>query len=253
MQGIDKKWQIILLILKLGSFASTMAYADDDEAAWLNAIQNDIGRLSFERNEIDLGQIKQGEKLEFKIPFKEEDFGDVSILGVHMDCGCLSVSLQPGQKISKASLNELLIHVDTSHFIGNLDKNLTILTNEDRAGPHVFRLKARVEQLILVQPPVVELDTSRGSEDIAPIRVRIISPSKQTLHIEKLRYNEDNLEVRYASSSEGWDVLLRWKGPKTLGRIDEVLELVFTSPAMNLKIPLVNRAAVSRLNLSAKP
>jgi hypothetical protein len=231
--------------LALGIILSTGVFGYENEIDLTEAIRGEVGSLRFDAYNQDKGPIKQGDRLEFRFPYREEKGAAVRVLGVHQECGCLSQSVKAGQELPKGASGELIVKVDTTHFIGDFDKEVVILTNEDRDRPHVFRMRAKIERLVTVMPPVVQI------EDRA-VKVRVKSASKQTLHIEKVVYNEDTLEVQAYPVQEAWEMVVRWKGETAPANMNETIELLMDGPVRTVKIPVVGaRGKTSRLSLSA--
>jgi hypothetical protein len=231
--------------LVLGLVLSTGVFGYENEVSLMEAIRGTVGSLRFDSYNQSRGPVKQGDPLEFRFPYREEKGAPVRILGIHQECGCVSQSLRAGQDIGQGSKGELVVKVDTTRFIGNFDKEVVILTNEDRERPHVFRMRATIERLISLAPPVVQLDDEA-------VKVRVKAASKQTLHIEKVLYNEDTLEVQLYPVHEAWDVVVRWKGEAAPDKMNETIELLMDGPVRNVKIPVVGaRGKTSRLSLSA--
>jgi hypothetical protein len=231
--------------LMLGFVLSTGAFGYENEIILTEAIRGEVGVLRFDAYNQDKGPVKQGDSLEFRFSYREEKGAPVRILGTHQECGCLSQSLRAGQDLAQGVSGELVVKVDTTHFIGNFDKEVVILTNENRDRPHVFRMKASIERLITLTPPVVQIDDRA-------VKVRVTSASKQTLHIEKVVYNEDTLEVQVYPVQEAWELSVRWKGETAPANMNETIELLMDGPVRTVKIPVVGaRGKTSRLSLSA--
>jgi len=231
--------------LLMGLVMTTGAWAYENEISLTEAIRGEVGALRFTYYAQDRGAVKQGDQLEFRFPYREEKGASVRVLGLHQDCGCMSQSFTAGQELAQGASGELLVKVDSSRFIGAFDKEFVILTNEDRERPHVFRMRANIERLITVSPPVVQLADQA-------VKVRVKTASKQTLHIEKVLYNEDTLEVKMYPVQEAWELVVRWKGEAAPAKMDEMIELLMDGPVRNVKIPVVGaRGKTSRLSLSA--
>ncbi|WP_176736314.1 DUF1573 domain-containing protein [Oligoflexus tunisiensis] len=231
--------------LLLGLVLSTGVFGYENETSLMEAIRGEVGSLRFDSYNQTRGSVKQGDPLEFRFPYREEKGAPVRVLGLHQECGCVSQSLHAGQDLGPGVQGELVVKVDTTHFIGGFDKELVILTNEDRERPHVFRMRATIERLITMAPPVVQLDDEA-------VKVRVRAASKQTLHIEKVLYNEDTLEVQVYPVQGAWEVVVRWKGEAAPDKMNETIELLMDGPVRNVKIPVVGaRGRTSRLSLSA--
>jgi hypothetical protein len=231
--------------LVLAGLLTTAVFGYENEISLTEAIREEVGTLRFDVYAQDKGPVKQGDHLEFRFPYREDKGAPVRVLGIHQECGCLSQSLRAGQDLAKGVCGEVVVKVDTTHFLGDFDKEVVILTNEDRERPHVLRMRAKIERLISLMPPVVQIQDR-------PVKVQVKTTSKQTLHIEKVVYNEDTLEVQAYPVQGAWELLVRWKGETAPVNMNETIELLMDGPVRTVKIPVVGaRGKTSRLSLSA--
>jgi hypothetical protein len=252
MSYLNKIARICWLILLVPGSLSQAVLGSENEIKLTAAIREGVGALRFSSYNQNAGLIQQGDKLEFRFAFSETNDASVRILGVHQQCGCLSQSLKAGQEIVKAQQGELIVKLDTNHFTGVFDKELVILTNETRDRPHVFRMQAKIERLITVRPPLVELEVDRQEGKNRVARLKVMSTSKQTLHIEKVVYNEDTLDIQYHPVQGAWELQVRWKGSAATANVNETIELLTNGPVKTLKIPVVGlRGRASRFSSSA--
>lgn len=202
----------------------------------------EVGDLSFAGVQRDAGIVPQGQEVTFEFPYEVKGPGSVTILGVHQECGCLSQSLKAGQILGAGKLGKFVIRADTSQFVGNFDKLVTILTNEEgetrSEGMYTFRVKAQIQRTLKINPPLVEMKFSPGK--IPPTAtVRIEGISKQSLHIEKVAYNEDNFKVEYFPVRDAWELKITWKGEAPLSPRFETIEVVTDGSVKHLRIPVV--------------
>jgi hypothetical protein len=245
MVSLAKTWCFSWVVTSLALIGEPKVWGSENEAILTEAIRGETGALRFGFYTQDRGPVKQGDRLEFHFPYTEEKNASVRILGTFSECGCLTQSMAAGQDVTAGSKGALVVRVDSTHFIGSFDKEVVILTNEERDRPHVFRMRATIERLLTVTPPVVQLDDKA-------VRVRVKSASRQTLHIEKVVYNEDTLDVQISQVQEAWELLVRWKGEASPAKMNETIELLTDGPVKSLKIPVVGmRSKKPHLSLSA--
>ncbi len=225
----------------VGMWAEPLLAVQRDEKL-AAALEEPLGELSLPVTALDRGSVQQGETLFFEFPYKVSSTGSVRILGIHQECGCLSESLKPGTKLEAGSEGVIRVQADTSHFVGNFDKKITIITDEADNEAHVFRVRAKIDQSLSWQPALVELDLAKVGDERKFAKVSIRNVSKQSLHIEKLRYNEDNLEVVKSPMGDGWELLVRWKGEKPRKAWAETIEISTDGVVKTFKIPVVEKS-----------
>lgn len=229
-------WQSFWLIALLLVSPSLRAVEVEDNLGVLFSGEN--AKLSFADKNMDQGVVPQGQELLFQFPYEVKGSGRVTILGIHQECGCLSQSLKAGQSLAAGEKGLLTIRADTSLFKGHFDKRVTILTNEEGASPKVFRLKAQIEPTLSIVPPIVEMDFVNGkTPKIATVRIQ--NTSKQSLHIEKVTYNEDTFSVAVAPIDDIWEIQIRWKGDAPEKPRFETIELLTNSRVKRIRIPVV--------------
>lgn len=214
--------------------------AEDELSA---AYQEKIGTLNFSSYFQDLGLVKQGTILEFRFPYQEMNDAAVQILGIHEECGCMSQSLAAGQVILGKAKGVLVIKADTSHFTGNFDKQVMILSNEERDRPHVFRLRAKIEKQLVVYPPIVEITKASRALDKNEFRIKLRSLGPEKFDIEQLIYDEKNFLVDYYPVESAWELYVRWKADPTPGSMNETIEVLTNGTVKSFKIPVMGARA----------
>jgi hypothetical protein len=230
-------WAYGILIV---SVLSSRSFAVQREEHLLQVISEKIGSLHITATIQDRGIVQQGEILSFQFPYKVVGDGPVKILGIHQECGCLISSLRAGMVLERGSTGVLKVEANTSHFEGTFDKKITILTSESEKTPHILRVRAKIQRSVVWSPALVELDL-RGNAT-SPSKVTITNHSKQRLHIEKLDYNKDNLEVVHQAHGEGWVLEVRWKGAPPAGPWAEAIEVTTNGTVKSFRIPVVERS-----------
>ena len=61
----------------------------------------------------------------------------------------------------------------------------------------------------------------------------------QTLNIEKLEFNKDNLDVDVEPVSDSWQVRIKWKGDVPVQPFQEMIRISATPPYGDLQIPVL--------------
>lgn len=215
------------------------AGTDDSEDDLIQAVLQPVGRLSIADTSVNLGELSQGAPAEVRFPFVVGGDGPVKILGIHQDCGCLSSSLRPGQFLTLGTKDFISVHLDTKAFAGPIDKTILVMTNEPKnARLHRLRIKAKIRQMVSISPPLVRFDwtkTDKVSESIVTVR-RL---AQQTLNIEKIDFNRDNLDVDVEPAADSWRVRIRWKGDVPVQPFQELIRISATAPYGNLQIPVL--------------
>ncbi len=228
-------------------FSAQSLKAESIEENLVSALGFPIGRLEMEQKQLDRGRVAQGDELHFEFPFRISSDGDVTILGIHQDCGCISQSLKAGQVLKAGYIGTLSVKVDTSAFSGPFNKSITILTNQQEGSAIVLRLKAQVARTLSWHPTLVEMNLASKKAGSRSATVLIRGASKQSLHIEKVDYNKDTFDVSYRPVEDAWELRITWKGPVPSKPWFESIEVTTNSELKVLKIPVVSALNTQRL------
>ena len=166
----------------------------------------------------------------------------IYILGVHEDCGCLTTSIRAGQVLAPGTSGSVKVQLDTQAFTGSVDKSLIILTNENKQQRvHKLRIKTRIRKTINIEPPLVSFDWKDKNKEQSEVLLRVSSPERQGLHIEKIDYNLDLLDVAFRQVNDAWEVTVKWKGPQPEQPIQEFLKI--TADRGHWSVPVVGGVA----------
>ncbi len=231
----------------LASLFSDRCLAVQAEEQLAAAIGQSIGDLQMSVSTLNRGVVQQGEVLTFDFPYKVEGTGPVRILGIHQDCGCLMTELRAGMVLESGSTGVLRVQANTAHFFGPFDKKITILTNESDKISYTLRVLARIERSVSWSPALVELDFHQNQVNFSKVTIKPLS--KQRIHIEKLRYNEDNLEVVALEKDHSWELQVRWKGEKPNKPWAENIEVTTDGIVRSFRIPVVERVPQQQAKL----
>lgn len=216
----------LLLMSSLVLLRSSQSLALDSEEHIVRAVLEPVGRLRWEKTVQVAGELPQGSLYEFNFPFHVEGNGPIRILGVHEDCGCLTSSIQAGQVLESGTTGLVNVKLDTRVFAGSVDKMVIILTNEEKQQRvHRLRIKAKIRKTINIDPPLITFDWNGKAAEQPEARVRVSSAERMGLHIEKIDYNLDLLDVDYQKVNDAWEVKVKWKGPQPEKPVQEFLKI----------------------------
>lgn len=238
---MDKIWKSGLLFAIIMVLAETRVFAEDNEneAELIEAVTQPVGRFSVINSTVELGELSQGSSVEVRFPFKVEGVGGIRILGVHEDCGCLTSSLRPGQTLEQNAAGEVKVTLDTMAFAGPIDKTILIMTDESKGDRmHRLRIRAKIRRMVIVTPPLVRFDWTKGNSPQDTV-VTVRRLAQQSLKIEKLEFNRDNLDVDVQPAADSWQIRIHWKGGVPVQPFQEMIRITAGSPYGNLQIPVL--------------
>ena len=114
--------------------------------------------LIFDIRSHDFGAVTQGEKKTYSFKFKNQGPDPIRILGLHTSCGCAATNLK---KLTYAPNEEglLPITLDTTAFLGPIDKSVFLMTSQDKAAYPALHLKATIKPEFIATPPVLDFGT----------------------------------------------------------------------------------------------
>lgn len=205
----------------------------------LQAALQPVGKLLFSHPTVELGEITQGSTIVAKFPYRIDGKGPVKILGIHEDCGCLSTSVKPGQYLALGEQGEISVSLDTKAFRGPVDKMIMIMTDESRSSRlQRLRIRGRIKPMVSLSPPLVRFDFAKGEESPEAL-VAVHRLAGQTLNIEKVEFNKDNLEVNVEPARDSWQVRIKWKGEVPVQPFQEMIRISAAPPYGNLQIPVL--------------
>lgn len=216
-----------------------LAASEDSEDDLIQAVLQPVGSLDFAKSSVELGELLQGASVEVRFDYEVRGDGPVKILGVHQDCGCLTSSLKPGQFLNPGSKDFLKLTLDTKSFAGAIDKTIMIMTDEPKATRlHRLRIKAKIRQMVAISPPLVRFDWTKG-DTVSETIVTVRRLAQQTLNIEKVDFNRDNLDVDVEPAADSWQLRIRWKGNAPVQPFQEMIRITAAAPYGDLQIPVL--------------
>lgn len=238
------------LSLSLFAFGSSVVKAQtpgeaepqESEEQIVKAVLEPIGNLRWNSTVQLVDEVPQGSVYEFNFPYQVVGAGPIRILGVHEDCGCLTSSIQAGQILEPGTKGIFKVAFDTQAFTGSVNKIVTILTNEDKqTRVHRLRVKTRIRKVINIDPPLISFDWKGTTPQQPEAVLRVTSAERMGLHIEKIDYNLDLLDVDFHQVKDAWEVKVKWKGPQPEKPIQEFLKI--TADRGNWSVPVVGGIA----------
>ena len=139
-----KKNLIFLLSFALIGFCS---FAQDQDKKVLTNVVNENSNqasFSFEKDEFDFGNLKQGESSTYEFKFTNEGNEPLVISKAEGSCGC-TVPIFPKEPIMKGQTAIIKVTFNSTGKSGVQDKTVTITSNA-KQNPMVLHMKGIVEK-----------------------------------------------------------------------------------------------------------
>lgn len=99
--------------------------------------------IQFENEELNFGQVSQGEKIDLEINFSNIGSSPLLITSVLPSCGCTLINDWPQDPIGKNEAEKINIQFNSEGKVGVQDKTVTIITNAD-PQTYIIHLKGEV-------------------------------------------------------------------------------------------------------------
>ena len=164
------------LFLALTMMAGTFGVFAQGDPAPAPAPDPNAPTMTFEKDAIDYGTIKQDAEGTRIFNFKNEGKVPIVISEAHGSCGC-TVPTYPKEPIMPGQKAEISVHYDT-HRVGAFSKSVTINSNA-KNSPVVIRISGTVEAPAIV--PTVADPTSIIPSP-APAPANVLSPSSNKIN-----------------------------------------------------------------------
>jgi len=216
-----------------------------------NKITNEpSGVISFEKPLVDFGMIKRGQKLTAKFTFKNIGQGPLTIQGVQAACDCTTSDAAKGKSFGPGESGVLEVTFDTKDYSGKVTKAVTVITNERSMSDRTLTLTATVNSDVTATPPLA--DFGEVVLNHSPQQsVRIKGTMKNDLKIEKIRFNEEFLDVGYTKEGKEFLIQVKLKPNVPIGFYKDTIWVKNNSPALP-EMPIPVRATI-RGEISASP
>jgi hypothetical protein len=254
-----------LLICRLVLFTSTLLAVAMSTSGWAaarnssssgtigknNKLTNEpAGVISFEKPIIDFGMVKRGTKLSGSFKFKNIGKGPLTIQGVQAACDCTTTDAAKGKVFPPGESGNLEVVFDTTDYSGKVTKAITVITNERSMPDRTLTLTAMVQSDIEAYPPLADFGDVILNQSPQQ-KLQLKSNNKSELRIEKIRYNEEFLDVGYTKSGRDFTIYVKLKPTVPIGFFKDTIWVKSNSSALP-EMPIPVRATV-RGQIAATP
>lgn len=200
------------------------------------------GTIKFDAVVKDFGSVRRGEKLTAKFSYTNNGAGPLVIQGVQASCDCTTVETAKGKSLAPGEAGMIEVVFDTTDYNGRVTKAVTVITNERPMPDRTLTVSALVNSDLLADPPLVDFgDVVVNQAPQQTIRVRNFM--KGELKIDKLRYNEDALDVGYKKEGKDWVLHVKLKPGVAIGFLKDTIYVKNNSIALP-EMPIPVRATI---------
>lgn len=212
-------------------------------AAKREKLTNELtGSIKFDGVVKDFGTVKRGEKLTAKFAYTNNGAGPLIIQGVQASCDCTTVEMAKGKSIAPGEAGMIEVVFDTTDYSGRVTKAVTVITNEKPMPDRTLTVSALVNSDISAEPPLVDFgDVVMNQTPQQTIHIK--NAMKGELKIEKLRYNEDALDIGYKKEGKDWVLHVKLKPGVAIGFLKDTIYVKNNSPALS-EMPIPVRASI---------
>lgn len=219
--------------------SSWAATRERSSAKKSNKLTNEpAGVISFEKPIVDFGTVKRGQKLTATFQFKNIGQGVLTIQGIQAACDCTTSESVKGKSYGPGELGSIDVIFDTKDYTGRVSKAITVITNERSMSDRTLTIAATVNSEINATPPLAdfgEVVLNQSPEQV----IRIKGNMKNDLRIEKIRFNQDYLEVNYRKENQDFVVTLKLKPNAPIGFFKDTIWIKNNSSALpDMPIPV---------------
>lgn len=208
------------------------------------------GVISFDKPVIDFGMVKRGQKLPAKFPFKNIGKGTLSIQGVQASCNCATVDAAKGKAFAPGESGLIEVLFDTTDYSGKVSKAITVITNERSMPDRTLTITALVNSELDATPPLVDFgDVVLNQTPQQTIRLK--NNMKTELKIERIRFNEEFLDVGYTKDGREFAIYVKLKPTAPIGFFKDTIWVKNNSASLP-EMPIPVRASI-RGQISASP
>jgi hypothetical protein len=216
-----------------------------------NKLTNEpAGIIFFEKPVIDFGIVKRGTKLSGTFTFKNTGKGPLTIQGVQASCDCTTVEAAKGQTFGPGASGSLDVAFDTTDYSGKVTKAITVITNERSMPDRTLTLTATVNSDVDANPPLADFGDVVLNQTPQQ-KIRLKNNMKGELKVEKIRYNEEFLDVGYTKEGREFTIYVKLKPTIPIGFYKDTIWVKNNSSALP-EMPIPVRATV-RGQIAATP
>lgn len=208
------------------------------------------GVITFEKPVFDFGTVKRGQKLTATFVFKNNGKGSLTIQGVQSACDCTTSDAVKGKVFAPGESGSLDVVFDTKDYSGKITKALTVITNERPMPDRTLTITAIVNSDVDAYPPLADFgDVVLNQTPQQTIHLK--NNMKTELKIEKIRYNEEYLDVGYTKDGREFAIYVKLKPTAPIGFLKDTIWIRNNSNALP-EMPIPVRASI-RGQIAATP
>jgi hypothetical protein len=213
--------------------------ADRKSSGKSNKLTNEpVGVISFEKSVIDFGVVKRGQKLTATFQFKNVGQGPLTIQGVQAACDCVASESIKGKIYPPGESGTLDVNFDTKDYVGKITKAITVITNERSMPDRTLTITATINSEVNASPPLADFgDVVLNQSPTLVIKVK--GNMKNELRIEKIRFNEEFLDVSYRKEAQEFAITIKLKANAPIGFFKDTIWIKNNSSALpDMPIPI---------------
>ena len=174
--------------------------------------------IALEGGELDIGSLKQGEKIVREVTFKSTGKGPLCVISARSSCGCLKASVDGGKRIYKPGEEGVVrLVVDTTGRMGKINKRVTVTCNDPKSPLTSFRVKMDINAGLMSDPRYLQFGN--------------VPPNTSASRALYLRTKKDD---------NGWKVT----GVRSTRKVDGMPPVKYTYEVEELKDPTYHRVKV---------
>ncbi len=127
--------------------------------------------ISVEKPVYDFGSVNQGEKVDHRFLVRNRGDEPLTITQLHSSCGCTAATLSV-KSIAPGKSGEVKVTFDSANFAGQVNKTVTLDSNDPRNPSTVLTMQGKITELIAANPHTLNLGSVKaGSRKEAVLTV----------------------------------------------------------------------------------
>lgn len=234
-----------------GLFAASRNAINSSSTSRNNRLTNEpAGVISFDKTVFDFGMVKRGQKLPAKFTFKNIGKGSLTIQGVQAACDCTTVDAAKGKAFAPGESGAIEVIFDTTDYAGKVTKALTVITNERSMSDRTLTVTALVNSDVDANPPLADFGEVVLNQTPQQT-IRLKNNMKTDLKIERIRFNEEFLDVGYTKEGREFAIYVKLKPTVPIGFFKDTIWIKNNSMSLP-EMPIPVRATI-RGQIAATP
>lgn len=209
---------------------------------WAHTAAAATGKIKFSKRHVNFGSVYRGEQLQAKFPFQNTGTAPLKIHGVHAACGCTAVEEAKGNTYLPGESGEVIVTFDTTSFVGNISKSVSVMTNEKHLPDRTLTVQASIKSELEAVPPLVDFGDVLATEG-AKKSLTIKAIGDQKFKITDVDFNDRLLEVQIVEENDVWILHVDLKPKLGPGFVKDTI-LVSNSSTQLPKLPIPVRANI---------